>query len=180
MEKRIIVVREIIIVKSIIGLHYRPMDNSQITLDDCNITGRLYGCVTEIVSEPYIGRVYSFDGSEEKRLCIKVRSLDSGLIYQVPFHESRIEESEKTLHETIIGRTLKINDNSYAIRITTNKHVSLFRQCLTIISKPYVWFDPEGKRRHLMVNVVDSNGYVYRVLFNEDGLIDKYNKTFCP
>jgi len=98
----------------------------------------------------------------------------------VPFNENRIEESEKTLHETIIGRTLKINDNSYATRLTTNKHVFIFRQCLTIVSHPYLWLDQDGGRMHLMVNVVDSNGYVYRVLFNEDGLIDKYNKTFCP
>lgn len=184
MNERIIdlTTKIIIIRKSVIGLQYRPMNNSDILLYDTNVRGRLYGCVTEIISEPFMGIVPSSWDNRfcKNRLCVKVRSLDSGLIYQVPFYEEHIVETTKLLHETIIGRTLKINDNSYATRLATDKHVSLFRQCMTIISKPYLWFDTEYKHKHLMVDVVDENGHTYRVLFNEDGLIDKFNLTFCP
>ena len=188
-EHQVVVVKtEIVIVRpiSIIGKQYRVKDNSNISVvcQREKVHGRLYGCVTEIISDPYIAEVSSWDNSHKSIVCIKVRSLDSGLIYQVPFYSECIVDTPKTQHETIFGRTLKVNDNSYCRHLATNTEGRLFRQCVTIVSEPYLWFDNDSNPKyayyHLMVDVVAEHGKKYRVLFNEDGLIDKYNHTFCP
>ena len=186
--KVVIVKTEVIVVRpiSIIGKQYRLKDNSNISLvcQRERVHGRLYGCVTEIISDPYIAEVSGWDNSHKSIMCIKVRSLDSGLIYQVPFHRECIVDTPKTQHETILGRTLKVNDNSYNCHLATMTHGNLFRQRVTIVSEPYLWFDNDSNPKyayyHLMVDVVTENGKKYRVLFNEDGLIDDYNLTFCP
>lgn len=186
--KVVIVKTEVIVVRpiSIIGKQYRLNDNSYISVvcQQEGVHGRLYGCVTEIISEPYIAEVRSWSDDIKSMVCIKVRSLDSGLIYQVPFYRECIVDTPKTQHETILGRTLKVNDNSYCRHLATMTDGRLFRQCVTIVSEPYLWFDndrnPKYARYHLMVDVVTENGKKYRVLFNEDGLIDDYNLTFCP
>ncbi len=198
MEKKVLVIHgeakvvtvkaEVIIVQpiSIIGKQYRVKDNSYISLvcQRERVHGRLYGCVTEIISDPYIAEVSGWDNSLKSIVCIKVRSLDSGLIYQVPFYSECIVDTPKTQHETILGRTLKVNDNSYSRHLATMTEGRLFRQCVTIVSEPYLWFDNDSNPKyayyHLMVDVVAEHGKKYRVLFNEDGLIDKYNLTFCP
>ena len=189
-EAKVVIVKtEVIVVRptSIIGKQYRVKDNSNISVvcQREKVHGRLYGCVTEIISEPYIAKVSSyFDNDLKTILCIKVRSLDSGLIYQVPFYRECIVDTPKTQHETILGRTLKVNDNSYCRHLATMTEGRLFRQCVTIVSEPYLWFDndknPKYAYYHLMVDVVAEHGKKYRVLFNEDGLIDNYNLTFCP
>ena len=188
-EHQVVVVKtEIVIVRpiSIIGKQYRVKDNSNISVvcQREKVHGRLYGCVTEIISDPYIAEVSSWDNTHKSVVCIKVRSLDSGLIYQVPFYSECIVDTPKTQHETIFGRTLKVNDNSYCRHLATNTEGRLFRQCVIIVSEPYLWFDndsdPKYAYYHMMVDVVAENGKKYRVLFNEDGLIDKYNLTFCP
>lgn len=198
MEKKVLVIHgeakvvtiktEVIIVQpiSIIGKQYRVKDNSYISVvcQRERVHGRLYGCVTEIISDPYIAEVSGWDNGLKSIMCIKVRSLDSGLIYQVPFYRECIVDTPKTKHETILGRTLKVNDNSYCRHLTTMTHGNLFRQCVTIVSEPYLWFDNDSNPKyayyHLMVDVVAEHGKKCRVLFNEDGLIDKYNLTFCP
>lgn len=189
-ESQVVVVKtEVIVVRpiSIIGKQYRVKDNSYVSVvcQREGVHGRLYGCVTEIISDPYIAEVSSYFGDYTKSIvCIKVRSLDNGLIYQVPFYRECIVDTPKTQHETILGRTLKVNDNSYCRHLATMTHGNLFRQCLTIVSEPYLWFDndsnPKYAAYHLMVDVVAEHGKKYRVLFNEDGLIDNYNHTFCP
>ena len=186
--KVVIVKTEVIVVRpiSIIGKQYRLKDNSYISLvcQREGVHGRLYGCVTEIISDPYIAEVRSWGNDPQSMVCIKVRSLDSGLIYQVPFYRECIVDTPKTQHETILGRTLKVNDNSYSRHLATMTHGTLFRQRVTIVSEPYLWFDNDSNPKyayyHLMVDVVTENGKKYRVLFNEDGLIDDYNLTFCP
>jgi hypothetical protein len=188
-EVQVVIVKtEIVIVRpiSIIGKQYRVKDNSNISVvcQREGVHGRLYGCVTEIISDPYIAEVRNWSNELKSIVCIKVRSLDSGLIYQVPFYRECIVDTPKMQHETILGRTLKVNDNSYNAHLATMTHGNLFRQCVTIVSEPYLWFDndpnPKYAYYHLMVDVVTESGNKYRVLFNEDGLIDKYNKTFCP
>jgi len=188
-EPQVVVVKtEVVIVRpiSIIGKQYRVKDNSNISLvcQRERVHGRLYGCVTEIISDPYIAEVSDWRNNLKSVVCIKVRSLDSGLIYQVPFYSECIVDTPKTQHETILGRTLKVNDNSYCLHLATKTEGRLFRQCVTIVSEPYLWFDndsnPKYAAYHLMVDVVAEHGKKYRVLFNEDGLIDNYNHTFCP
>ena len=81
------------LLNNLIGKKYIPQDNSYIREivngEKINCYGRLIGVPCQIISRPYITEVDTF-GKDKRRRMIKVKSLKTGLIYEVLFAESWI------------------------------------------------------------------------------------------
>lgn len=158
--------------KSIIGKRMIVRDNSYIVLcDNKDVEGRLIDNVVEIVSEPYEEYVENISGNYYKHTFVNVRSLDSGLFYRVLFCEDNIIENHKEQQDSVIGRIIKVNDNSYSMLLGTSVHPHVYGEILVIISDPYIDTDTEYGEDHIFVNAICKRGNIYRVLFNEDALL---------
>lgn len=159
---------------SYIGKKMLIGDNSYIVLrDKPNVRGRLYGNVVEIVSEPFYEKVDVLGGEREENF-VYVRSFDSGLVYRAMFCKDWLisQKYNVTRHDTLKGRIIKINDNSYNKNLATNKWTDLYEKELVIVSEPY--FEKVDFSTHIFVNAVSMfDGNIYRVLFNEDALLNK-------
>lgn len=157
--------------ESFIGKRMIVRDNSYTVLcDNKSVSGRLFGCIVEIVSEPYDEEVDVLRTTYTHKF-VKVRSLDSGLFYRVMFNKDDIVRSEKEQQFSVYGRQYRVNDNSYSKLCGTNIHPFINGKTLTIISEPYIEKDDEFGNNHIFVSAMEKSGNIYRVLFNEDGLI---------
>lgn len=160
--------------KSIIGKRMLVRDNSYAVLcDKKEVEGRLYNKVVEIVSEPYEDYVDNGLGNYYKYTFVNVRSLDSGLFYRVLFYEYYIIENHKEQQDSVIGRKIKVNDNSYSLLLGTSVHPNVYGETLVIITDPYIDTDTEWGNSHIFVNAIGKRGNIYRVLFNEDALVEE-------
>lgn len=159
--------------KSIIGKRMIVRDNSYVVLcDNKEVEGRLYNKVVEIVSEPYEEYVDCL-GNYYKYTFVNVRSLDSGLFYRVLFYEYYIIENHKEQQDSVIGRKIKVNDNSYSLLLGTSVHPHVYGETLVIITDPYIVTDTKWGNSHIFVNAIGKRGNIYRVLFNEDALVEE-------
>ena len=83
------------LLNSIIGKKYIPQDNSYIRKivngKKMNYHCSLIGVPCQIISRPYITEVNTFAKDKRERM-IKVKSLKTGLIYEVMFAESWIRD----------------------------------------------------------------------------------------
>ena len=160
--------------KSIIGKRMIVRDNSYIALcDNKEAEGRLFNKVVEIVSEPYEEFVKGVGDNYYKHTFVNVRSLDSGLFYRVLFFEDSIIENNKEQKDSVLGSKIKVNDNSYSLLIGTSVHPYVYGETLVIITDPYIDTDTEWGNDHIFVNAIDTQGNIYRVLFNEDALVEE-------
>ena len=160
--------------KSIIGKRMIVSDNSYIALcDNPEVEGRLCNKVVEIVSEPYEDYVEGIGGNYHKHTFVNVRSLDSGLFYRVLFYEDDIIESHKEQQDSVIGRKINVNDNSYSQLLGTSVHPHVYGETLVIITDPYIDTDTDWGKSHIFVNAIGKRGNIYRVLFNEDALVEE-------
>lgn len=160
--------------KSFIGKRMIVRDNSYIALcDNTDVKGRLINKVVEIVSEPYEDMVKAFCGNYHKHTFVNVRSLDSGIFYRVLFSEDDIIENHKEQQDSVIGRKIKVNDNSYSQLLGTSVHPHIYGETLVIITDPYIDTETEFGKSHIFVNAIGKRGNIYRVLFNEDALVEE-------
>jgi hypothetical protein len=160
--------------KSIIGKRMIVRDNSYIALcDNKEVEGRLHNKVVEIVSEPYEEFVEGICGNYHKHTFVNVRSLDSGLFYRVLFCEDDIIENDKEQQDSVLGRKIKVNDNSYSLLLGTSVHPHVYGETLVIITDPYIDTDSEWGKDYIFVNAIGKRGNIYRVLFNEDALVEE-------
>jgi hypothetical protein len=93
--------------------------------------------------------------------------------------ETKNESSNLTYAEKhpLIGRRMIVKDNSYIIDKETGLDCGLYDKEVVIVSDPYretVHSRFVGDHEHLFVDVASlDSGRRYRVLFNEDWLIDE-------
>jgi hypothetical protein len=82
------------LLNSLIGKKYIPQDNSYIREivngRKMNYHCSLIGVPCQIISRPYITEVQTFTKDKRERRMIKVKSLKTGLIYEVMFNEGWI------------------------------------------------------------------------------------------
>lgn len=160
--------------KSIIGKRMIVRDNSYVVLcDNKEVEGRLYNKVVEIVSEPYEEYVETAYSYPYKYTFVNVRSLDSGLFYRVLFYEYYIIENHKEQQDSVIGRKIKVNDNSFSLLLGTSVNPHVYGETLVIITDPYIDTDTKWGNSHIFVNAIGKRGNIYRVLFNEDALVEE-------
>lgn len=73
---------------SVIGRKYRPFDNSYATSIVSGADAQVNGVDFEIISEPYVKNVKSWGNKSYPRDMVKVKSLVSGMEYEVMWCEN--------------------------------------------------------------------------------------------
>lgn len=73
---------------SVIGRKYRPFDNSYATSIVSGANAQVNGVDFEIISEPYVKNVKSWGDRSYTRDMVKVKSLESGMEYEVMWCEN--------------------------------------------------------------------------------------------
>lgn len=176
MEEIIVVIAEF--KNSVIGKRMKVFSNSHVVTREGHAIGSLYGKIVEIVSEPFD----EFIGSVcENVTFVYGRSIESGVVYRVPYRESCVVDDNSIQKNDVRGRHIILSDGSYSCKISGYGQLhGIYKEPMIIVSKPYnkrcgdVGCD---KKKYLCVDAYSlRDNQIYCVLFNEADLQPEEDK----
>lgn len=147
----------------------------------------IIGVPCKVLGDPYIGRWKSIINEEDICLLIDVQSCVTGIKYTIPYSgflkkfDSLVEANDEASiighHfpdiKDLLGKPYWPRDNSY-ITDAEGHEEDLFHKKCEIISIPYTEKVKgcTGKSYDVTFVIVRYEGKTYRVMFQEDGLVD--------
>lgn len=161
--------------ETFIGKRMIVRDNSYITTKGDVECGGLYGKVVELISEPYETTVNTVLGYTKKEICVKVRSIETGIEYRTLFLEDWICENHDVQKYGVIGRNIILHDGSYSKGTNGKGHIYGYEHApMKIMTEPFVdtiEVLPNTYEDYLCVIAKDlRSGKDYRILFSEQDL----------